>query len=100
MEISSSELANRTGASYRQVDYWVRAGMIMPVRKSKAAPGSGHRRRFEEEIVDRVTVMVKVSGIFDGHPPGGLLKRIYDNFEDGHIDMGEGIRLTWGRIEK
>jgi MerR HTH family regulatory protein len=36
--VTSMELHRRTGATYRQVDYWMRKGFIVPV---KPAEGSG-----------------------------------------------------------
>lgn len=53
---SSSEAASLAGISYRQLDYWCRAGVLTPVSTSDAwghpcgadpsSPGSGRHRRF------------------------------------------------------
>lgn len=41
---TSSEVVAVSGATYRQVDYWVRRGRLKPVR---AAQGSGTQRQFD-----------------------------------------------------
>lgn len=57
--ISSTELAERSGATYRQIDYWTRVGYLTP---AVASSGSGSYRKFSEADVDRVRAMAAVSG--------------------------------------
>lgn len=57
---SSTEVTRLTGASYRQVDYWCRTGLIPG---QLAGPGSGGRRRFTPEQVDRVRFLLTASRI-------------------------------------
>lgn len=40
--ITSQDLAHRSGASYRQIDFWTRVGLIAV---NNPAPGSGNTRR-------------------------------------------------------
>lgn len=60
--VSTAEAAARAGVSYRQVDYWARAGVIVPAGVTDwhdnpvspaepAAPGSGRSRRFTDRQV-------------------------------------------------
>lgn len=44
---STREVADATGASYRQIDYWCRTGLVVP--DFAEATGSGTRRRFSGE---------------------------------------------------
>lgn len=52
--ISSLELAGRSGASYRQIDYWTRVGYLTP---AVASSGSGSYRKFNVADVERVRAM-------------------------------------------
>jgi len=93
MLITSKELAQRTGATYRQIDYWCGLDLISAVGKNK--PGSGYYRGFEEAIVPRVTFLVKVSNAFNHSFRKDTLKMISDSYEEGSIDLGDGITLSW-----
>lgn len=37
--IGAAEVARRTGASYRQVDYWARTGVLVPALRRADGPG-------------------------------------------------------------
>lgn len=41
---STQEVSEATGASYRQLDYWDRKGLVGP-----GSPGSGNQRRWSED---------------------------------------------------
>lgn len=47
-----------TGATYRQVDLWARAGIVTP---TVPANGHGTRRRWSADDVARVAVVVEVA---------------------------------------
>jgi len=51
---SSDEVRRRVGVSYRQLDYWARAGIVSP--SIAPAEGSGSRRRWAEIDVQRLMV--------------------------------------------
>lgn len=93
--ISSVELQELTGASYRQIDYWCRQGYIQPV--GDGTPGTGQRRRFDPAIVRKVKLITKISKAFER--PNSPLGQIADRYEDGEFDMGDGVYLTWDVIE-
>ncbi len=52
---SSAETAAKAGVTYRQLDYWVRNGLIVP--SVSQANGQGTRRQFSAEDVRRVWVV-------------------------------------------
>lgn len=49
------ETCRRAGCSYRQLDYWVRIGLIEP---TQAPRGSGYARLFDEQAVARARAIV------------------------------------------
>lgn len=59
---STVEVMNLTGASYRQCDYWCRAGLI-PGQPRGSATGSGGRRRWTVADVERARLLLMVSRI-------------------------------------
>jgi DNA-binding transcriptional MerR regulator len=48
---SSAQVCQLVGCSYRQLDYWTRAGLVSP---TVPAEGSGSRRRWSSGDVERV----------------------------------------------
>ena len=92
--ISGPELARRTGASYRQIDYWCRNGVICPL--GEATPGSGRNRQFKESEVKRVRVLADISKVF-GYKgiKAEHLKKIYRNYNRGRVNIGHGIIISW-----
>jgi len=93
--VDSKELMALTGATYRQIDYWCRQGYIQPV--GDGTPGSGHRRRFNTTIIDKVKLITRISQAFER--PNSPLKHIVDHYDEGVYDLGDGIHLTWDVIE-
>lgn len=57
---STPETAEIAGASYRQVDYWCRNGILSP-ENNLAGSGGGRNRRFTAEEVAVVAVLVEMS---------------------------------------
>jgi DNA-binding transcriptional MerR regulator len=53
---STYDVCELTGASYRQVDYWTRT---TPVFARHTTGGSGSRRRWTDEEVQRIDLMVR-----------------------------------------
>jgi len=53
---STAEVSRITGCSYRQLDYWIRTGII-EIRYG--AHGSGSRRRWTEAEVERLERVVE-----------------------------------------
>lgn len=57
MRYSSKEVCERTGLSYRQLDYWVRKRILTP---SIEANGSGTRRQFSDRDVAMLLVLASL----------------------------------------
>lgn len=57
-DFSTAQVAAVAGASVRQVDAWVRAGLLRPV---VAARGSGSRRRFDSTGVRLACVLAALA---------------------------------------
>lgn len=93
--VTSRELCSLTDATYRQIDYWCRQGILEPA--GKGTPGTGNRRMFNASLVDKVRLLVKISKAFERE--NSPLKRVAEHYEDGVIDLGAGIYLTWDVIE-
>lgn len=55
--LSTKELSELSGLTFREIDYWTRNGYIEPVQ---AANGSGSRRRYSVTEALRVRVMARV----------------------------------------
>lgn len=92
--IRTKELAERTGATRRQIDYWAKAGVIEVVG-GQPDTGCGFPRLYAEKVVDPVKVLTRISTAFDHHIKVEILKEIYDNYEAGYLDMGGGIYIAW-----
>lgn len=91
--ISSMELCKRTGASYRQIDYWCRGDVFKP-SNGHNSPGSGNPREFDASIVPAVKLLVRVSQRFHSLIRLETLKIIFDNYENGKVDF-EDLTLIW-----
>jgi len=61
----------------------------------KTLPGTGYRRQFEESIIPRVKILVKASRAFGGNLNADILRKIYDNFEEGKVRVGADIWIVW-----
>jgi DNA-binding transcriptional MerR regulator len=53
------QICEMTGATYRQIDFWVRRNLIPGL--AQQATGSGSRRRFTEANVERVRLLLRAS---------------------------------------
>ncbi len=93
MTIGTIALMRETGASHRQIDYWCSADVISPVGNPN--PGSGNHREFDKDIVGRITLLVKVSKAFGHGLRGNTLKKIYDAYDEGYVDLGDGFIFMW-----
>lgn len=91
--IKSRELVERSGASYRQLHYWVTERIVYPIGDS--SPGSGHTHYFEESVIPKVTLLANISQAFQNAVPCEILKKIYDDFDKGYISLDHNIILSW-----
>jgi len=58
--LSSTSICRLSGASYRQLDYWTRTGVVVP--STAEAHGSGTQRRWSVDQVRVLTLLVRLSG--------------------------------------
>jgi hypothetical protein len=91
--IGSMELCRRTGASFRQVDYWCRGGVIKPV--GYPTPGSGTPREWDAKITPAVKLLVKMSKVFHHSIRKETLKAIFENYDAGQVKLESGITVSW-----
>lgn len=62
---TTHQVAEAAGVSYRQVDYWIRTGVVRPTR---AARGSGTRRSFSYQdvaLVASVAELMRLGGTWE-----------------------------------
>lgn len=65
--ISTPEMCDLSGATFRQLDYWARAGLLVPTAEAR---GSGTRRGYSTNQVGRATALTAVSDLTHGGPHG------------------------------
>lgn len=58
--LSSTEVLQRAGITYRQLDYWCRTGLLKPV---EAMPGSGNAREFPDSEVRTATALGRLASL-------------------------------------
>ncbi len=90
--ISTKELLAQTGATGRQIDWWIDNGYISCEPRRNATSGVG--RYFNEETVEIVSVLVRISHAINGRK-GSLYKAIAECYQDGFVDLGGGVSITW-----
>lgn len=56
---TTTEVTEMTGASYRQLDYWCRCGLV-PGQPAYGT-GSGNRRRWNDKQIDEVLLLIRAS---------------------------------------
>ena len=61
MALGTTEVSKMTGASYRMLDHWCRTGRIPGQPVDGRGVGSGHRREWTDEQVERVMLLVRAS---------------------------------------
>lgn len=96
--LSSYEMMELTGATYRQLDYWCAKELIGLVVKKEA--GSGYYRKFDESEIPKVKLFVAISKTFGQAFPREVMKLIYDNFSEGSIKFDTGLILMWPSLTK
>ena len=94
--LTSHEIAERAGITYRQLDYWCRAGLLDP---TVAAAGSGTRRGWHADMIPILDVLGTISAAFDTGgrlgAPVDVLRRVVDHYEAGRLELGNGVAITW-----
>lgn len=86
----SADVVALTGATYRQLDYWVRTGVVTPERNPGGA-GTGHERGFtsaQVEGIRRLVLTTRLLGAF----PSAIARRIFE--EEGPWSVSEAGRTA------
>jgi hypothetical protein len=82
---SAAQVCGATGASYRQLDYWVRSGYVPGVGN----PGSGRSRRLDADQALRVALLTELAAA------GVPARRLSDR---GVRELTGHGRLTLGTV--
>lgn len=92
-----------SGASYRQLDHWVRSGYLNPERRpgkdEDVERGSGYERLWSVRDLRVATIMVRLTKI-------GLLAHVAADWAAAAVDHGvhtvdaEGVSLIWQTTEE
>lgn len=62
--VTSFEVCDEVGCTYRQLDYWIRLGLIKPLQPAR---GSGTARRFTARDVAHVHVLHQLQTLAPGN---------------------------------
>ena len=96
--IKSMEMVERTGISYRQLNYWVGRKLV----ESEGGVGSGNTRYFPTSQIPIVRLLGLVSKwASKGYPQQGLQIRVLRDLVDAYgrgeenLDLGNGVTLSW-----
>lgn len=85
----AADLCAATGLTYRQVDTWVRLGLIHARQDFR---GTGNPRHFDEDEAAVITLAARlVAAGMNPRPAIGHARRIATH---GHTDLGAGLRIT------
>lgn len=95
--MSSPVMCELTGATYRQLDYWARMGVIPPDVLEDDTPGSGNPRRWSAVAVGPIRVLTDVSRAMG--PKSGLtceqMAEVFARWDIGRYVLSERVILTW-----
>ena len=64
MTVTTTDLVAAVGVTYRQVDYWVRAGLL---RTARPVEGTGNRRRFHVQEIHVARVVAALYALGADH---------------------------------
>jgi len=98
--LTTQQVCDKTGVTYRQLDYWERADLF--VEFCTPAGGSGTHRRWKSSVLPIVIVLGELSSAMRKHPSVGqgapsidLLRRVVENFDQGMLFLGDYVRILW-----
>lgn len=86
--LTSVELCRLTKITHRQLDYWVRTGLLKSLTGPR--PGSGRARRFDIAVVPKVQalkVILRVTHV-------DVLRTVLDDTAGPWIIKGGNVRIT------
>lgn len=97
------EVVRRTGATYRQLDYWTGRGYVAPAQAQtqggvprpadeSAQPGTGHVRLWDDTEIAVIGVMVALTRW--GLAPRAAARAARRIVVDGTVEVAPGVALT------
>ena len=90
--ISAMDAAERTGCTYRQLDYWISHGVFAGVRH----PGTGNYRSIPGSLIPVIRAVADVAGAFRGaNISTDLLREVAVRYSDGMLWLDNGVAITW-----
>jgi DNA-binding transcriptional MerR regulator len=87
--VTSTELVEESGISYRQADYWTRTGLISPLEA--ANPGSGCIRRFPGHELERARV---IADLLTAGISLQIIRQVIDQVTEHHAVRLGAITIT------
>lgn len=91
--VTTTEIAKRANASYRQIDTWTRSGILNP---SVPARGSGSFRLYDPIEIDVARMCVDLAALA-GACPHHIAQQLADGVRrniDAHVCAG-AVSITW-----
>lgn len=101
-EVSSSTACERSGLTYRQLDYWRRNGVFVPLGVDRKGPGSGGRMRWPTDDLPLLEAMARLSRMGPARwASTERLRELAEQWVEGGrrpgvyvLTGGEGVALT------
>lgn len=82
--VTSQELLEHAGISYRQLDYWCRTSLLTPI--GAATPGSGLMRRFTEHQAERAWL---IHALLESGMSLQMIRQVIDEIQQtGTVQIG------------
>lgn len=94
--IGAPDLANELGISYRQLDWWIRRGLVAVA--DDGGGGSGSRRLINRADIPALKACAAVSKALGRSHAGltvELLVQVRDHYSEGSVSLDHGITLSW-----
>jgi len=91
--VNTAQVMERSGASYRQLDYWTRRGLLRPEQR----PGSGYSRDWSDAECRIARLMVVLTGVGLEPGPAAEAARALDSAGAEEFELGEGVFLRVGK---
>lgn len=95
--MTSDALVRASGCSYRQLDYWCRNGVLVPV-DGRAQPGQGYQRRWTRKDARVAHVIARLAGMGATIPVlrhvAAMLRALHDSEWVGSVLVDEAGRVT------
>jgi len=90
--LTSTQLCTEAGITYRQLDYWLRNGVI-PSSYVTDTTGSGHHRQWDPDVIAPLRVIGQVSAAVQ--LSCAQYADIFVIHDHGSYELAPGVTLTW-----